>query len=222
MKTVEIIFYSTLVLGLIVIVCLCLSKSNYNGPAPASQRLLLPGPSSGPAPKNRGSSAPHHNKTHSSNWCNDLGGTMKNDECVFSSWDSCVKSLDCETDPSVVHPGWYNADESKNYEDVAQSMLNGEMDIVDICAPANTSWNSNPRCKIKNGEYSGKTGVCVYDGVNVNSCNAVGQGCKAKIDEFCPGLYGDPFTGKIKKQHLMCRQVKQTNGDNKVTAVCAY
>ena len=202
MKTVEIIFYSTLVLGLIVIVCLCLSKSNYNGPAP---RLLLP------APKNRGSSA-----THS---CNDLGGTMKNDECVFSSWDSCVKSLDCETDPSVVHPGWYDADKSKNYEDVAQSMLNGEMDIVDICAPANTSWNSNPRCKIKNGEYSGKTGVCVYDGVNVNSCHAVGQGCKA---EFCPGLYGDPFTGKIKKQHLMCRQVKQTSGDNKVTAVCAY
>ena len=55
MKTVEIIFYITLVLGLIVIVGLCLSKSNYNGTVPAS----------------------HHNKTQSFNWCNDLGGTMK-------------------------------------------------------------------------------------------------------------------------------------------------
>ena len=221
METSEIIFYSTLVLGLIVLIVLisvCLSKSNYEGPGP-SRRQLLPGPSAGPAPKVASSQG---KVIDSSDWCGELGGNMQNGECVFPSWDSCVKSLDCETDPATVHPGWYNADQSKNYNQVAQAMLNGEMDIVDVCHPANTSWNSNPRCKIKNGEYSGKTGVCVYDGVNVNSCQAVGQGCKTKLDKFCPGMYGDPFTGMLRKQHLMCRQVKQDNGEDKVTAVCAY
>jgi hypothetical protein len=156
------------------------------------------------------------------NWCENLGGKFKEGQCIFPSWDDCVKGLQCKTDPSEVHLGWYNADKSKNYDDVAQAMINGEMEIVDVCHPANTSWNSNPRCKIKNGTYKGKTGVCVYDGEQVQDCQAVGQGCMAKLDEFCPGHYGDPFSGNIVEQHLMCRKTRNKNGEQEVSAVCAY
>jgi hypothetical protein len=156
------------------------------------------------------------------NWCENLGGKLKEGQCVFPSWDDCVKGLQCKTDPSEVHLDWYNADKSKNYDDVAQAMINGEMEIVDVCHPVNTSWNSNPRCKIKNGVYKGKTGVCVYDGEQVQPCQAVGQGCTAKLDEFCPGHYGDPFSGNVVEQHLMCRKTRNKNGEQEVSAVCAY
>jgi len=156
------------------------------------------------------------------NWCENLGGKLKEGQCVFPSWDDCVKGLQCKIDPSEVHLGWYNADKSKNYDDVAQAMINGEMEIVDVCHPVNTSWNSNPRCKIKNGVYKGKTGVCVYDGEQVQPCQAVGQGCTAKLDEFCPGHYGDPFSGNVVLQHLMCRKTRNKNGEQEVSAVCAY
>lgn len=215
-ETIFYIFIGVSLLALIVIIILCFTKSNYEGPGSKTiinKKQLSAGPLSGPAPQS---------KVSGNNWCEDLGGRLTNNECVFSSWDSCVKSLDCESDPSVVHPDWYDADKSKNYDEVAQAMINGGMDIVDVCVPANTSWNSNPRCKIKQGAYAGKTGICVYDGVNVNKCQPIGQGCKVMIDNFCPGLYGDPFSGKIKEQHLMCRQTKNENGENKVTAVCAY
>jgi len=190
------------------------SKSSYEGPTSTEtlkkESFLKPSPFPDPATKH---------KVSQNNWC---GSKMVNGECVFPSWDSCVKSLNCETDPAIVHPGWYNADKSKNYDDVAQAMINGQMNIVDACSAANTSWNSNPRCKIKEGEFSGKTGICVYDGVAFNKCQPVGQGCKTPLDNLCPGLYGDPFNGKIKNQNLMCRQVKQENGETKVTAVCVY
>ena len=166
------------------------SKSSYEGPTSTvslkKESLLKPAPFSAPA---------HKHKVSQNNWC---GGKMINGECVFPSWESCVKSLNCETAPAIVHPGWYNTDRSKNYDDVAQSMINGEMDIIDTCSAANTSWNSKPRCKIKEGEFSGKTGICVYDGVAVNKCQPVGQDCKTQLDNFCPELYGDPFSGKIK------------------------
>jgi len=156
------------------------------------------------------------------NWCENLGGKLKEGQCVFPSWDDCVKGLQCKTDPSEVHLDWYNADKSKNYDDVSEAMINGEMEIVDVCHPANTSWNSNPRCKIKNGLYKGKTGVCVYDGEQVQPCQAVGQGCTAKLDEFCPGHCGDPFSGNVVEQHLMCRKTRNKNGEQEVSAVCAY
>lgn len=206
-----------LIIGVIIFCGIYFSKSNYEGPTSTGsfkkESLLKPGTFSGSAPKT---------KVSQNDWCGEIGGKMINGECVFPSWDSCVKSLNCETDPAIVHPGWYNADKSKNYGDVAQAMINGEMDIVDACSAANTSWNSNPRCKIKEGEFSGKTGICVYDGVAVNKCQPVGQGCKTSLDNFCPGVYGDPFSGEIKNQHLMCRQVTPENGKTKVTAVCAY
>jgi hypothetical protein len=224
-ETIFYIFIGVSLLALIVIIILCFTKSNYEGPGSKTiinKKQLFAGPLSGPSPKSKVLGPAPKSKVSGNNWCEELGGKLTNNECIFPSWYSCVKSLECESDPSVVHPGWYDADKSKNYDDVAQAMINGGMDIVDVCVPANTSWNSNPRCKIKEGEYSGKTGICVYDGVNVNKCQPIGQGCKVTIDDFCPGFYGDPFSGKIKKQHLMCRQTKNENGENKVTAVCAY
>ena len=195
-------------------------NNNNMAPAPINNIVLSMGP--GRTTPSMGPGRTTTSMGPGRNWCENLGGKLKEGQCVFPSWDDCVKGLQCKIDPSEVHLGWYNADKSKNYDDVAQAMINGEMEIVDVCHPVNTSWNSNPRCKIKNGVYKGKTGVCVYDGEQVQPCQAVGQGCTAKLDEFCPGHYGDPFSGNVVKQHLMCRKTRNKNGEQEVSAVCAY
>jgi len=186
------------------------TKSNYE---------KNPTPPTHPTPPTPASTTPPVPKK---NTCQTLGGKRggAGGNCVFQNMDDCVKSLNCETDPHVANPDWYDPDKAKNYREVAKALNNGKMEIMDECTLKNTSKSSNPRCRIKVGENIGKVGVCLYEFGEVQECRPVGNDCKEKLD-FCPEFYCDALTGKCSKQSLVCLEVEE--GDTKkIVASCIH
>lgn len=135
-------------------------------------------------------------------WCSHVGG-RGNPICRFDDFDSCVNAGGCVTDPADAHPGWYDISKAKNEYDRMQVVANGgenALTVYDECDYHNTDWNRNPRCKIKKGKYKGKVGVCIFDGVNVQECQPVGQRCDKAVPSYCN-----------EEQELMLGQSREVN-----------
>lgn len=142
------------------------------------------------------------------NWCEFKGGkTLNNGLCSFSDWNSCIEKGECVTDPAEVHPEWYDMTKVNSDYDRQKVIDNGAedaMDIVEECTMMNTTVNKNPRCNIKHGKYKGKIGVCVYDGMDVQECQPVGQGCNAAIPNYCNAVLENPMTGEVENVNPIC------------------
>tara|TARA_B100001094_G_C18161587_1_gene789681 strand:- start:525 stop:1685 length:1161 start_codon:yes stop_codon:yes gene_type:complete len=153
------------------------------------------------------------------NWCEFKGGkTLGNGMCSFSDWKTCIEKGECLTDPAEAHPEWYDMTKANSDYDREKVIANGAedaMDVVDECLMSNTTANKNPRCNIKHGKYKGKIGVCVYDGMDVQECQPVGQGCNAAIPNYCNPVLENPMTGEVKNVNPMC-----FSNNGKVTLQC--
>ena len=144
-------------------------------------------------------------------WCNWKEGNSNYQfcPCSFDSWDDCVSKVGCATDPAEVHPGWYDINKSKNNFERSKYYINkgssdDAMKIVDECTFHNTDFFKNPRCKITQGKYQGKVGVCVMNNNNIEECQPIGQNCMDAIPNYCPKQVHNVMTGENGNVNASC------------------